>query len=91
MKEIEFKNLFIFFGKVLFATIIATLLTYGIRQIFGGYFGSSTFLILFFQTAVVGISGLLIYLLTAYIMKIEEVKHLRNYIITQAGFLNPKK
>ena len=91
VKEIEFKNLFIFFGKVLFATVLATLSTYGIRQIFGGYLGSSTFLILFFQTAVVGISGLLIYLLIAYIMKIEEVKHLKTYITSQVGFLNPKK
>ncbi len=90
IKELEFKNLFIFFGKVLFAAILATFLAYGIRQIFGGYFGSSTFLILFFQTTVVGLSGLLIYLLIAYIMKIEEVKHLSNYIITQTGFLNGK-
>jgi len=91
VKEIEFKNLFIFFGKVLSATIFATLASYGIRQIFGGYFGSSTVLILFFQTAVVGLSGLLIYLLIAYIMKIEEVKHLRNYIVAQTGILTPKK
>ncbi|MEK7658857.1 MAG: murein biosynthesis integral membrane protein MurJ [Patescibacteria group bacterium] len=91
IKEIEFKNLFLFFCKVLFASILATLSAYGIRQVFGGYFGSSTLLILFFQTAVVGTSGLLIYLLIAHIMKIEEVKHLRDYIIAQTGFLNSKK
>ena len=91
VKKIEFESLFIFFFKVLFATILAAVLTYSIRQIFGGYFGSSTVLILFFQTAVVGLSGLLIYLLIAYVLKIEEVKHLKNYIIAQAGFLNAKK
>ena len=91
IKEIEFKNLFIFFLKVSFAAILATFLTYGIRQIFGGYFGSSTLLILFFQTAVVGLSGLLIYLLIAYIMDIEEVRHLKNYITAQTGFLTAKK
>lgn len=91
VKKIEFESLFIFFFKVLFATILAAVLTYSIRQIFGGYFGSSTVLILFFQTAVVGLSGLLIYLLIAYVLKIEEVKHLKNYIIAQTGFLNAKK
>jgi len=91
VKEIEFKNLFVFFWKVLSATILATLLAYGIRQIFGGYLGSETFLVLFFQTAVVGASGLSIYLLIAYIMKIEEVKHLKTYITSQTGFLNGKK
>lgn len=89
IKEIRFSTLFVFFAKVLFATILTALLTYGIRQVFGGYLGSSTFLILFFQTAVVGLSGLLIYFLIAYILDIEEVKHLKNYIITQTGFLNP--
>mgnify|MGYP001572834066 FL=1 len=91
IKELQFKPLFLFFAKVLSATILTALLTYGIRQIFGGYFGSETLLVLFFQTVAVGLSGLLIYLLIAYIMKIEEVRHLKNYITAQTGFLNGKK
>ncbi len=91
VKELQLRPLFMFFGKVLFATVLATLLTWGIRQVFGGYFGSATLLILFFQTAVVGSLGLLIYLLLAYFMRIEEVKHLQAYITAQLGFQNEKK
>lgn len=91
IKEIQFKPLFVFFIKVLSASFFAAFLAYGIRQVFGGYLGSSTLLVLFFQTAVVGLSGLLIYLLIAYIMKIEEVRHLKNYITAQTGLLNGKK
>jgi len=91
-KGFHFRNLFVFFCKVLSATIIATFATYGIRQIFGGFLGSETLLVLFFQTAIVGILGLLMYLLIALIMKIEEVKHLRAYIISQTGtLLNGRK
>ncbi len=90
VREIKFKKFYLFSFKVLSAAILATFSAYGIRQVFGGYFGSSTFLILFFQTAVVGFSGLLIYLLLASMFKIEEVKHLKVYITSQIGFLNGK-
>ncbi len=86
VKEFEFKKLTVFSLKVVGATVITVLLDYVIRQAFGGYFGSETFWILFFQTTVVGALGLLIYLVTAYFMKIEEVKYLRDYITAQLGF-----
>jgi len=86
VKEFEFKKLSGFFFKVLTATFIAVYLDYLIRQFFGGYLGSERFWILFFQTAIVGTLGLIIYLVIAYFMKIEEVKHLRDYITAQIGW-----
>jgi len=81
MPEIKYKNIFIFFIKIFIASIISAYFTYLIRQVFGGYLGSNTFLVLFLQTGLVGLSGLLIFLFLAYIMRIEEVHHLKNYIL----------
>lgn len=85
IKEIEYKNLFIFFTKVLFATICAMSVTYFLRQIFGGFLGSPTFLILFFQTAVVGISGVLVYLLFVYLLKLPEAKSIKLFLQSRLG------
>lgn len=86
VKEFEFRKLLGFFLKVIVATIITIFFTYLIRQTLGGYLGSERFWVLFFQTVTVGTLGLLIYLVIAYFMKIEEVKHLRDYITAQLGF-----
>lgn len=90
VKEFEFKKLSVFSFKVVIATIITVFIDYLIRQVFGGYLGSETLLVLFFQTAIVGILGLVIYMIVASLMKIEEVKYLRDYIIAQIGFSNNK-
>ncbi len=91
IKGIEFKNLFFFFLKVSAATILTMLFTYGVRQVFGGFMGSSTFLILFFQTAITGGLGLSCYLLVAYIFGLPELESFKNFVFSQMGFLNIKK
>ena len=91
VKEFEFSKLSGFVLKVIIATIITVFLDYLIRQVFGGYLGSERLWVLLLQTSIVGSLGLIIYMIVAYFMKIEEVKHLRDYIITQTGFLNSKK
>jgi len=85
------KKLLLFFGKVLLATILTMGLSYFVRQMLGGFFGSRTFIILFLQTGVVSIFGFLIYLLIAGIFRLPEVKSLQNFILSQVGFLNWNK
>lgn len=91
IKEIEYKNLFVFFGKVLFATIITMILAYVVRQWFGGFLGSSTFLILFFQTAITAGFGFLVYATLSHFLKLPEIGAFRSFLFAQLGFLNSKK
>ncbi|KKP32551.1 MAG: murein biosynthesis integral membrane protein MurJ [Candidatus Staskawiczbacteria bacterium RIFOXYB2_FULL_32_9] len=91
IKEIRYKNLFIFFVKVLGATILAMVVAYIARQIFGGFLGSSRFIILLFQTAIAGGLGFLSYMAVGRFMKFPEIESFRNFILSQVGFLNLKK
>lgn len=86
VKEFEFSKLSGFVLKVVIATIITVFIDYLIRQAFGGYLGSERLWVLLLQTSIVGSLGLIIYMIIAYFMKIEEVKHLRDYITAQIGF-----
>lgn len=89
--EFKSKELFLFFGKVLSATILTMGLSYFVRQLLGGFFGGRTFIVLFLQTGATGILGLLVYLLIAGLFRLPEVKLLRNFILSQVGFLNWNK
>lgn len=90
------KELLVFFGKVLSVTLLTMFLSYGLRQVFGGFLGSKTFVILFIQTGIVGVLSLGIYLLIAGLFKIPEVKLLKNFMLSQlpnnsqVGVLNSK-
>jgi len=90
VKEVKYTPVIGFVGKVLVATSMSVLVSYGVRQVFGGYFGSNTLLILLLQTAVVGIAGVAAYLVTAFFLRIDEVHHLKNYILAQMGFVSTK-
>lgn len=87
IKEIEYKNLFMFFAKVLGATVITMILTYIARQWFGGFLGSSTFIILFLQTAVTAGFGFLIYGILAHFLKLPEIGAFRSFLFAQLGQL----
>lgn len=91
IKDFQFKGIFIFFGKVLFATVLSSAITYAARQVFGGYFGSNTFLVLALQTMVVGGFGFLAYLMISFFMKLPESESFKNFVLSQIGFLNFKK
>ncbi|MBU4274626.1 murein biosynthesis integral membrane protein MurJ [Patescibacteria group bacterium] len=81
--DFKAKELLFFFGRVLLVTTLTMALSYFLRQMLGGFLGSETFIILFLQTSVVGILGLVIYLLTAGLFRLPEVKLLRNFILSQ--------
>lgn len=85
VKDIKFSKHFLFFGQVLVSSIITISLSYIARQIFGGFLGSATFLVMFLQTAVVGILGVVIYAVVAYMMKIPETKTLKYFINKLVG------
>ena len=91
IKEIKYKNLFKFFIKVLLATILAMIVAYIVRQIFGGFLGSSRFIILFLQTAIAGGLGFLSYMIVGHFMKFPEIESFRNFVFAQLGYLNLKK
>jgi len=89
--DFKAKELLFFFGRVLLVTILTMGFSYFLRQILGGFFGSQTFIILFLQTSGVGILSLAIYFLVASFFRLPEVKLLRNFILSQVGFLNWNK
>jgi len=73
IKDLKYKSLAGFLLKVLAATAITVSLSYVVRQIFGGFLGSATFLVMFLQTAIVGIAGILIYFAVASLLKLPEI------------------
>jgi putative peptidoglycan lipid II flippase len=77
IKELEFKHLFIFSLKVLLATVVTVIFTYALRQTFGGFLGSDTFMVMFIQTGIVGLLGFAFYFLVAYAMKLPETSSLK--------------
>ena len=77
--------------KVLAATFLTIFFTYFVRQVAGGYMGGKTFWVMFFQTLLSGGLGFSFYLFTAYLFKSPEVKSLKNFALSQMGFLNGKK
>jgi len=91
IKEVEYKNLFLFFVKVLGATVLSMLVAYIVRQCFGGFLGSSTFLILFLQTAITAGFGFLVYGILSHFLKLPEIGAFKNFLFAQLGFLNSKK
>ncbi len=88
--NLRIKDLFFFFVKITIAVLLTMFFSYFIRQLFGGYFGNKRWLILFFQTGVISFLGLLIYLAICWILKMPEVKLLKNFFLSQTGFLNGK-
>ncbi|MBU2540130.1 murein biosynthesis integral membrane protein MurJ [Patescibacteria group bacterium] len=76
--------------KVLVATFLTIFFTYFVRQVVGGYIGEKTFLTILFQALISGGLGFSFYLLATYIFKSPEVKHLKNFVLSQVGFLNGK-
>lgn len=91
IREVQYKNLFLFFVKVLGATILAMIATYITRQIFGGFLGSSTFVILFLQTAIASGVGFLCYGIISHFLKLPEINAFKNFLSAQLGFLNLMK
>ncbi len=79
------------FSKVLLASFLTIFFTYTIRQILSNYMTLETFWEVFFQTATAGGLGLLFYFFVAFIFKSPEVVSLKNLILSQVGFLIPKK
>lgn len=89
--DFHIKEIMSSLGKVLAATLLTILFTYFVRQILSNYMTLETFWEVFLQTSIAGGSGLLFYLLVAFIFKSSEVMALRNLILSQMGFLNGKK
>ncbi len=73
VKEIRYGHLLGFLVKVLLATTTMIALSYAVRQIFGGVLGSETFLVMFIQTAVVSAIAVIIYFLTALVLRLPEI------------------
>lgn len=80
IREINFTKHFLFLGQVILATIIMVSLSYIMRQIFGGFLGSETFIVMFIQTFIVGSFGVFIYFLITYKMNIPETKTFKYFI-----------
>lgn len=76
------------FKKILAATFLAVIFTYFIRQLWGGFAGSSTFWLVFLQTLISGGLGFAFYVLIAFILKSPEVKFLKGFILSQVDILN---
>jgi putative peptidoglycan lipid II flippase len=89
--EWQIKEILLSLEKILAATLFTIIFTYIIRQSLGGFMGSKTFWILFLQAGTAGALGFLVYVLFAWLFKSPEVKSLKNFILSQIGFLNFQK
>lgn len=77
--------------KILAATLLTIIFTYLVRQLVGGFAGSKTFWLVLLQVGLSGGFGFAFYLLVAFLFKSSEVKSLRNFVLSQVGFINGKK
>ncbi len=80
VKEIRYQPLHQFGHKVFLATIIAVGAAYLARQIFGGFLGSTTFLVMFVQTVIVGMIGCVTYVAMAYLLRLPEISTITYFI-----------
>jgi len=85
IKQVNFKKHFLFLGQVIVSTIIMISLAYIVRQIFGGFLGSKTFIVMFLQTTVVGFFGIAIYTALVYAMRLPETKTIKYFINKLVG------
>lgn len=90
IKELKYKELFVFFVKVFAASMITLAITYFVRQAFGGFLGSETFIVLFVQTAITGSLGFAIYFALAYTMRLPEISSLK-YLLNRVSGTTPSK
>lgn len=77
--------------KVLFATFLTIIFTYFVRQLIGGFAGSKTFWLVLLQAGVSGGFGFTFYLLVAFFLKSQEVRSLKDFVLSQVGVLNFRK
>ena len=77
---IRYAHLIPFIFKVVLATIITMVVAYGARQTFGGFLGSETFLVMFIQTAVVGMVGVIVYTAAAWMLRLPEINTITYFI-----------
>lgn len=80
VKDLPYKNLIVFLMKVIFSTLIMILISYMVRQIFGGFLGSQTFLVMLLQTIIVGLVGVIVYALSAFLIRLEETSTFAYFI-----------
>lgn len=85
IKEIRYGHLVPFLLKVILATVVAVAIGYGARQIFGGFLGSETFLVMFVQTAIVGLVAAPIYIAAAWLLKLPEISTITYFINRLTG------
>lgn len=78
--DIDYKNNLGFLAKVLIASVGAVAVAYGVRQVFGGLLGSATFMVLLWQTAIVGVAGVAAYFIFALALKLPEVSAMTYFI-----------
>ncbi len=91
IKELKYKELFVFFVKVFAASMITLAITYFVRQAFGGFLGSETFIVLFVQTTITGSLGFAIYFALAYTMRLPEISALKYLLNRVSGTATSKK
>lgn len=84
------KEIFSSLKKVLAATLLTIVFSYFIRQLIGGFAGSTTFWLVLLQAGFAGGLGFAFYLLVAFIFKSPEVKSLKNFVLSQVGIVNGK-
>ncbi len=80
VKEIRYQPLHQFAHKIFFATMVVVVVAYGARQIFGGFLGSTTFMVMFIQTVVVGVVGWAAYGAMAYLLRLPEITTLAYFV-----------
>jgi len=90
--DIHYEGIVAFLTKVVLASGATIMVSYGVRQIFGGLLGSETFMVMFWQTVVVGIVGVITYIISAFVLKLPEISTVSYFLnrIGGAGFLKKK-
>lgn len=85
--QLNYRPIGTFFLKILLASLIMITVSYVVRQGFGGFLGGSTFLMMFLQTALVGMVGCISYFFVAYLLKLPEISTIK-YFLNRLGGTN---
>src|SRR3989344_4560489 len=72
VKDLRYTHLALFFAKVCGATFSMIIISYLVRQLFGGFLGSTTWGVMFIQTVVVSLVAGLVYIIATWLLRLPE-------------------
>ncbi len=90
-KEIRYGHMVPFLLKVLVATAGMVIISYGVRQVFGGFLGSTTFMVMFIQTVVVSLIAAPTYVGAAWLLRLPEINTITYFINRLTGVKTGEK